>query len=524
MSKARTNAETLRTALVAGDVTNANFTGADLELGKGGTGASTAGAARTALGVVIGTDVQAYDANTAKLDEAANFTNTLQNGGSNVIVDSDIGTTVLAPNGSAANLTNLPAGGNTSDFVASGTLPNGKPVILKANGQVEVVGVSVTPTSISSTSTVDTGTLDGLSVEFDPHNANKFLVGWIDGGSSNDGALVVGTVSGTSLSFGTTYYYETASITGLPKISFDKVTPNKAVVAYAVSSNNGKALVITLSGNSLSFGNKATYHASNVTNPDIAFDPHTAGRFAICWQRGMNAFVIIGNYTNTSISYGSMVQYNSDSSNGDISWNPFVENEFVITYKADNNSSYGTIKRMTVSGTVLSNSTSTVYHSVSTKPFPKVQFDPNTSGRFVLAYAKGSGTETGYIKIGTLSGSTFSFGSAATFNSGNTFTFDLAVATKPSNRFVVTYNITGGDTAPKFVVGTINGTSSTISSATTYASGENYYAATAFDPSTTGSFVHIYGGDWQLGVNRKVKAMLGVATCLLYTSPSPRDS
>ena len=61
MSKSRANAETLRTALVAGDVTNANFTGADLELGKGGTGASTAGAARTALGVAIGTDVLAPD-------------------------------------------------------------------------------------------------------------------------------------------------------------------------------------------------------------------------------------------------------------------------------------------------------------------------------------------------------------------------------------------------------------------------------------------------------------------------------
>ena len=37
--------------LVVGDVTNANFTGADLEIGKGGTGASSAGAARTNLDV-----------------------------------------------------------------------------------------------------------------------------------------------------------------------------------------------------------------------------------------------------------------------------------------------------------------------------------------------------------------------------------------------------------------------------------------------------------------------------------------
>jgi len=43
----------------------------------------------------IGVTVQAYDADTSKYDDAtANFTGTLQNGGSNVVVDSDIGVTV----------------------------------------------------------------------------------------------------------------------------------------------------------------------------------------------------------------------------------------------------------------------------------------------------------------------------------------------------------------------------------------------------------------------------------------------
>jgi hypothetical protein len=51
--------------------------------------------ARQNLDLEIGVDVQAYDADTAKYDDVtANFTGTLQNGGSNVVVDSDIGSTV----------------------------------------------------------------------------------------------------------------------------------------------------------------------------------------------------------------------------------------------------------------------------------------------------------------------------------------------------------------------------------------------------------------------------------------------
>ena len=50
------------------------LTGDQIQVTEGGTGATTASGARTALGLVIGTNVQAYDADTAKTDVAQAFT------------------------------------------------------------------------------------------------------------------------------------------------------------------------------------------------------------------------------------------------------------------------------------------------------------------------------------------------------------------------------------------------------------------------------------------------------------------
>lgn len=65
------------------------------------TGSQIASYVETEIGALtssdLGTTVQPYDVDTAKYDATtANFTGTLQNGGSNVVVDTDIGSTVQA--------------------------------------------------------------------------------------------------------------------------------------------------------------------------------------------------------------------------------------------------------------------------------------------------------------------------------------------------------------------------------------------------------------------------------------------
>jgi len=470
MSKSRANAETLRTALVAGDVTNANFTGADLELGKGGTGASTAGAARTALGVAIGSDV-------------------------------------LAPDGSAANLTNLPAGG-AEDFVASGTLPNGKPVILKANGQVEVVAPTTVAQDIPSSSeyVFHAVLMNDVRTEFDPNTANKFVVAY-GGNSEGTGKAVVGTVSGNSISFGTEVQFNTGYTTD-PSISFDPNTANKFIIAFSDGGNSyyGKVVVGTVSGTSISFGSEIVFNSATTLAVTASFDPNTANKFVVAYRDGGNSSygtARVGTVSGNSISFGSEIVYNSATSNNNsISFDSNTANKFVVAYRDDGNSGYGAAIVGTVSGASISFGSEVVFNSGSTSS-TSLSFDPNTANKFVVAYMDIANSSYGTAIVGTVSGTSISYGSEIVFSSANTEL--TVVAFDPSNvgKLAIVYSDYGNSQYGTVIVGTLSGNSISFGTKIVYNAGAVAKQSISFDSNVSGKFVIAYkdGGNNSYGTS-----------------------
>jgi hypothetical protein len=123
-------------------------------------------------------------------------------------------------------------GGGTVDFTASGSLSNGDLVKLNSDGTVSVIqgGGLGTPVVFESANT------DYPSATFDS-NSNKVVIAYRDRDNSFYGTAVVGTVSGTSISFGTPVVFESTS-TSDTLATFDS-SSSRVVIVYRDNDNSG---------------------------------------------------------------------------------------------------------------------------------------------------------------------------------------------------------------------------------------------------------------------------------------------
>ena len=421
----------------------------------------------------------------------------------------------------------LPAGGAAKEFevVASGSLGNGATVILNSDGTVSIAGITTGQTVIpeGSSATFNSGSSNQISASFDPNNSGKFIVAYRDSGNSSYGTACVGTVSGTSISFGSEYVFNSAN-TYYISVSVDPLNSGKFVVAYADGGNGvyGTAIIGTVSGTSISFGSEYVFNATNSNYIVVSFDPINSGKFVASYTDVGNSSYgtsIVGTVSGTSISYGSEAALNSSSSSVfSISFDPNTTGKFVVAYKDVGNSNYGAAIVGTVSGTSISYGTAVVFNSGSTANI-SVDFDPNTANKFVVSYRDNAASGVGKSIVGTVSGTSISFGTAVVFNTEQSDYISSSFDPSTAGKFIVAYRDYSNSQYGTAVVGTISGTSVSFSSEYIFDSSATDYIVVNFDPNTAGKFVLVYSDDNNGGAGKAILGNIdGSATNLTSTN------
>jgi len=372
----------------------------------------------------------------------------------------------------------LPAGGGGKNvsFVASGTLGNGVTVALNSDGTVSAVAETAISVVLGTSVAIGDRANSFTQLAYDSTN-NKIVIAYGDVNNSNYGTAVVGTVSGTSISFGTAVVFESAA-TEYVAPTFDSAN-GKVVIAYRDGgANAGVCVVGTVSGTSISFGTPVEFEGGNTTDISSTFDSANGKVvFAFKDEGDSNAGKCrVGTVSGTSISFGGEVTFDVGSVffTG-ISYDSTNE-KVVVAYKDNGNSNYGTAIVGTVSGTSISFGSPVVFDSVNCSYTVSV-YD-STNNKTVVTYKIGSPSGA-YAKVGTVSGTSISFGSRATLTTNSTeyinSTYD------DTAKAIVTgfWDSTAGQGSVQ--IGTVSGTSITYGSALQLASGQSTWNSLVYD-------------------------------------------
>jgi len=386
----------------------------------------------------------------------------------------------------------LPSGGgqNQVEFVASGTLPNGKPVILNSNGTVTVIAGVADTIPLGSSAVFNTSANYHTGVAFDPSNVNKFVIGYRDEGNSSYGTLVVGTISSNTISFGSPVVFVSA-LAMFPSIAFDPNTAGKFVMSCTVG-NIGKVVIGSYSGTTITVSSTTTFDSqASLNQTQIAFDPNTANRVVVAYGKSASnvGACKVGTVSGTSISFGGQSNFNTHSTYIRLSFDPNTSGKFVVVYRNNDNSNYGTASLGTVSSTSISYGTAAIFNSGSTL-FTDVAFNPNTANQFVVVYRNNGNSNYGTANIGSVSGTSISYNSPTVFNAGNTNNIYIDFASNISNAFVISYADTDNSSYGTAITGSVAGTSLSFNTEAVFKSASINYSEMSTTPD--GRFIVVF--------------------------------
>ena len=362
---------------------------------------------------------------------------------------------------------------------ASGTLPNGKPVIVNSDGSVSLI--SLIPEGFGAETTItNSATMTGATFD---SNSNRVVVVYREG-SNGYGTAIVGTVSDRTISFGTAVTYESAS-SNYNAITFDS-NSNKVVIAYQDSGNSGytTSIVGTVdpSDNSITFGTAVVVKSAYANWISATFDSNS-NKVVVAIDR----YAFVGTVSGTGISFGSQVDYGAGATSHIASTFDTNSNKVVLCYTKGG---FCKSRVGTVSGTGISFGT-----EVFVVPFPNsgsengITFDSNSNKVVAVTLSTNNLTKAA---VGTVSGTNISYGTAANVSSETYGEMNRVVFDSSTNKIIAFWKDGGNSYRGTTAVGTVSGTSISFAPATVFDSANTGDIFATFDSNSNKTVVVYY--------------------------------
>jgi len=303
-----------------------------------------------------------------------------------------------------------------------------------SQGSIKVGTVS--GDSISFGATAKFGTVvASIGICYDD-SASKVVIVYNESGDS--GVAVVGTTGDTILLGNpTTYVTESANYN---KVVYDSVN-NNIVVFYSTASE-GTSRVGVVSGTDISFPNVAVPFLATLGNYVAACFNETSGKCVVIFGDafGASGKAIIGTVSANTISYGTpAVMTNSTMQASAVATIAGTSRIVAAIQNRDIPTGQGTSMIGTIDGTDISFADSYVFCAGDYVTDIDVMYDA-TNNTVVVTYRDTANAEYGTVRYGFINGDIISFGDAITFESNITYQTSLAYDSQ-LNKFVITYRI-----------------------------------------------------------------------------------
>jgi len=278
--------------------------------------------------------------------------------------------------------------------------------------KVRVCTVSGSDVTVGSEFSVLASDSNGFEIGLATLGSARFLLA---SRSGNVGKCIVATVSGTSVTLGAEHEFAPFVPRGARAVALDSSRVAIAYSDYNGGAEDGYVVVATVSGTDVTFGTKAGF-GSGLAEDSIGLSLIDSGRAALSWRAGASAYLAVASFSGTDVSYGASAPLVTTADAASLTRvATLTASKVVALYHKTSNSNSWWVRIGTVSGSAVTVGAEAMGQSGS---FAGGLCTLDSQTFAVLFFSTTLFSWAPAIRKGTVSGTSVTFGGASTPFSG----------------------------------------------------------------------------------------------------------